>query len=91
MFKYKGVLVNESWLNFLFLPLLKFSGFTVSKLPSYLKQLPHRKVMAESVVVLGAKEDERQSLKPQVTTFIELSSSCDSIFSANLAVHYFPN
>lgn len=45
--------------------------------------------MAESVVVLGAKEDEGQCLKPQVTTFIELSSSCDSIFSPTLAVTTF--
>lgn len=84
VFRYHGIAVlssNESWLSSFFLSSLKFSEFTTPKLPSHLKQLPHIKDITEFVVVSGFKEDQGQYLKPQMTTFIELSSSCDGIFS----------
>lgn len=70
-----------------FLSSLKFSEFTTPKLPSHLKQLPHIKDITEFVVVSGFKEDQGQYLKPQMTTFIELSSSCDGIFSQSMVVY----
>ena len=74
-FRYLGIAIYPHnlvlALNSLFLPLLKFSGFTTPKLLSHLEHLAR----TGSVLMSGLKEDQGQCFRPRSTAFTELSSS----------------